>query len=286
MEVYVAKVLVIVTSVFVGLMLLVSYALYRKRKCLEKRSTPAASDRKYIPPYGELRKRDIPVIDSVPFWVPGRRGKIVNVEVQPRVKRLGPRSSTPKPRKTTTRKEKETNPQLMFSVKYNTKRSTLLVDLLDSKHLDKANLVMSPPTSTFTGTHWDATPQSHSSVFSPVSLSPRSTQDTRTQTPPQASGRRRPSSFEIEMTYDELQLSSLQFSVMGYDEYSRQKVLGDVVLPMAELSMQGLDVTRELIMWRDVQTREMQRSKEKKSSKEIGESSAEPTASESQCSPS
>ncbi|EDO44755.1 predicted protein [Nematostella vectensis] len=269
MEVYVAKVLVIVTSVFVGLMLLVSYALYRKRKCLEKRSTPAASDRKYIPPYGELRKRDIPVIDSVPFWVPGRRGKIVNVEVQPRVKRLGPRSSTPKdPRK------------------QRLEKSTLLVDLLDSKHLDKANLVMSPPTSTFTGTHWDATPQSHSSVFSPVSLSPRSTQDTRTQTPPQASGRRRPSSFEIEMTYDELQLSSLQFSVMGYDEYSRQKVLGDVVLPMAELSMQGLDVTRELIMWRDVQTREMQRSKEKKSSKEIGESSAEPTASESQCSPS
>ena len=41
---------------------------------------------------------------------------------------------------------------------------------------------------------------------------------------------------------------------MGYDVYSRQKVIGDVLLPLAELANQGIDITKELIMWRDIQT--------------------------------
>ena len=65
--------------------------------------------------------------------------------------------------------------------------------------------------------------------------------------------RRRHKSFEIEMSYETLQLQTLQFCVMGYDEYSRQKVIGDVLLPLAELAQQGLDITRELVMWRDIQ---------------------------------
>ena len=56
------------------------------------------------------------------------------------------------------------------------------------------------------------------------------------------------------MNYESLQLQTLQFCVMGYDEYSRQKVIGDVLLPLAELAQQGLDITRELVMWRDLQT--------------------------------
>ena len=66
--------------------------------------------------------------------------------------------------------------------------------------------------------------------------------------------RRRHKSFEIEMSYESLQLQTLQFCVMGYDEYSRNKVIGDVLLPLAELARQGLDITRELVMWRDIQT--------------------------------
>lgn len=66
--------------------------------------------------------------------------------------------------------------------------------------------------------------------------------------------RRRHRSFEIEMSYEELKLQTLQFCVMGYDEYSRQRVIGDVLLPLAELANQGIDITRELVMWRDIQT--------------------------------
>ena len=65
---------------------------------------------------------------------------------------------------------------------------------------------------------------------------------------------RRFESFDIEMNYESLQLQTLQFCVMGYDVYSRQKVIGDVLLPLAELAQQGLDITRELVMWRDLQT--------------------------------
>lgn len=66
--------------------------------------------------------------------------------------------------------------------------------------------------------------------------------------------RRRHTSFEIEMNYEELTLQTLQFCVMGYDVYSRQKVIGDVLLPLAELANQGMDITKELVMWRDIQT--------------------------------
>lgn len=66
--------------------------------------------------------------------------------------------------------------------------------------------------------------------------------------------RRRHKSFEIEMNYEELQLQTLQFCVMGFDRYSRQKVIGDVLLPLAELAQEGVDITKELVIWRDIQT--------------------------------
>ena len=66
--------------------------------------------------------------------------------------------------------------------------------------------------------------------------------------------RRRFESFELELNYETLQLQTLQFCVMGFDVYSRQKVIGDVLLPLAELAQQGIDVTKELVMWRDIQT--------------------------------
>lgn len=66
--------------------------------------------------------------------------------------------------------------------------------------------------------------------------------------------RLRHKSFEIEMSYEELQLQTLQFCVMGFDRYSRQKVIGDVLLPLAELAQEGVDITKELVIWRDIQT--------------------------------
>ena len=81
--------------------------------------------------------------------------------------------------------------------------------------------------------------------------------------------RRRHTSFEIEMNYEELTLQTLQFCVMGYDVYSRQKVIGDVLLPLAELANQGMDITRELVMWRDIQTCQPVNNKAKKATRKV-----------------
>ena len=81
--------------------------------------------------------------------------------------------------------------------------------------------------------------------------------------------RRRHRSFEIEMDYEELTLRTLQFCVMGYDVYSRQKVIGDVLLPLAELANQGIDITRELVIWRDIQTCQPVNNEAKKATKNI-----------------
>ena len=81
--------------------------------------------------------------------------------------------------------------------------------------------------------------------------------------------RRRHRSFEIEMDYEELTVRTLQFCVMGYDAYSRQKVIGDVLLPLAELANQGIDITRELVMWRDIQTRQPVNNKTKKATRKV-----------------
>ena len=119
-------------------------------------------------------------------------------------------------------------------------RSNLEVELLDTKHInfdEDEELEFERPSSS-----------RHESFL----------------TVPQQTRRRRrrlrstKKSFNFEMSYDDLQLHCLQFSVMCRDQSSRQKVIGDVILPMADLTSQGVDVTRELVMWRDVQTLEMQ----------------------------
>ena len=118
-------------------------------------------------------------------------------------------------------------------------RSNLEVELLDAKHIifdDEQEL-----------------------EFEPLPI----TRQERFLTVPQTPSKRRRirstrKSFNFELSYEELQLQSLQFSVMCHDQFMRRKVIGDVILPMAELSSESADVTRELVMWRDVQTREMQ----------------------------
>jgi len=57
--------------------------LWKKRK-----STPSST---------ELRQRRIPVIESTEFWVPGRAGDIVGIEIQPSPDTIMPiKYSTPK----------------------------------------------------------------------------------------------------------------------------------------------------------------------------------------------
>jgi len=56
---------------------------------------------------------------------------------------------------------------------------------------------------------------------------------------------------------------------MGYDVYSREKVIGDVLLPLAELANQGIDITRELVIWRDIQTSQPVNNEAKKAIKHI-----------------
>ena len=58
---------------------------------------------------------------------------------------------------------------------------------------------------------------------------------------------------------------------MGYDVHSRQKVIGDVLLPLAELANQGIDITRELVMWRDIQTCQPVNNKAKKAMRNVAE---------------
>lgn len=123
-----------------------------------------------------------------------------------------------------------------------------MVELLESKHLGKGNLVhdisLDEPVA-------EPSFLSETGVFSAVELSPTVQKDSM----PSVRSTRK-NSYEFEMSYEDLQLHCLQFSVMAFDEYSRQKVIGDVILPLADLTSQGLDITRELVMWREIQTME------------------------------
>lgn len=54
--------------------------------------------RRREPTSAELRQSGIPVIESTPFWVPGRVGELVDIEIQPSPHLTMPFTfSTPKP---------------------------------------------------------------------------------------------------------------------------------------------------------------------------------------------
>ena len=75
---------VILSLLFAGL---VSYLLILRRKGRRRRRLPTSS---------ELRSKGIPVIESTEFWVPGRMGDVVGIEIQPSP-RMPFSFSTPKP---------------------------------------------------------------------------------------------------------------------------------------------------------------------------------------------
>ena len=63
----------------------------RKRFWKKRKTTPSPT---------ELRMKRIPVIESTPFWVPGRPADIVDIQIQPSYESLMPLTySTPKPRR-------------------------------------------------------------------------------------------------------------------------------------------------------------------------------------------
>ncbi|CAH3158571.1 unnamed protein product [Porites evermanni] len=199
--------------------------------------------RKKGPSSAELRQRRIPVIESTPFWVPGIPSNLVGIEIQPSAHLLPVTYSTPKPRRH--KLNQDELPKLKFSLQYHKASGVLEVQLLDT-----ANLSLDSP-----NLDDAALDGGDSSVFlfSNVQLTQQEETKKRLRLMSRRR-RRRHKSFEIEMSYEALQLQTLQFCVMGYDEYSRNKVIGDVLLPLAELAQQGLDITRELVMWRDIQT--------------------------------
>lgn len=56
--------------------------------------------RRRAPTSAELRQMRIPVIESTPFWVPGKAGDLIGIEIQPSPSLPMPITfSTPKPRR-------------------------------------------------------------------------------------------------------------------------------------------------------------------------------------------
>lgn len=56
--------------------------------------------RRREPTSAELRQCGIPVIESTPFWVPGKAGELIDIEIQPSSGLMVPITySTPKPRR-------------------------------------------------------------------------------------------------------------------------------------------------------------------------------------------
>ncbi|XP_068755963.1 synaptotagmin-5-like [Montipora capricornis] len=195
--------------------------------------------RKTMPSATELRMRKIPVIESTPFWVPGGPGHadMVGLEIQPSAHAIMPYATKSRRGKV----HREEVPKLKFSIQYHQDSGLLQVELLDAANIALENLS-------------DECFDDEDSVFlfTDVFLKQQETQKRMRSLSRRR--RRRFESFEIELNYEALQLQTLQFCVMGYDVYSRQKVIGDVLLPLAELAQQGIDITKELVMWRDVQT--------------------------------
>lgn len=68
------------------------YSLYAMRK----RQKLLQDELYHIPSSWELRKNRVPVIESIPFWVPDYISDAVDIEIQPSLKNLGPKFSTPK----------------------------------------------------------------------------------------------------------------------------------------------------------------------------------------------
>ncbi|KAL9966067.1 hypothetical protein ACROYT_G024080 [Oculina patagonica] len=184
----------------------------------------------------------IPVIESTPFWVPGKVGDLIGIEIQPSPSLMMPITfSTPKARRVKVNRDQV--PKLKFSVQYHKASGILEVQLLETANLSDVDSLDEE----FCG--------NNSSVFLFANVQLTQQEETKQRLRLMSRRRRRRHrSFEIEMSYEELQLQTLQFCVMGYDEYSRQKVIGDVLLPLAELAQQGVDITKELVMWRDIQT--------------------------------
>ncbi|XP_032241493.2 uncharacterized protein LOC5515774 isoform X1 [Nematostella vectensis] len=58
--------------------------------------------------------------------------------------------------------------------------------------------------------------------------------------------------YEFPLTQSELASQTLDFHICRYDKFSRRTVVGDVFLALAELGAQGIDITREVYLCRNI----------------------------------
>ncbi|XP_031568987.1 uncharacterized protein LOC116303564 isoform X2 [Actinia tenebrosa] len=58
--------------------------------------------------------------------------------------------------------------------------------------------------------------------------------------------------YDFHLTQSELAQQTLDFHICRYDRFSRKVVIGDVFLALAELGAQGIDITREVYLCRNI----------------------------------
>lgn len=58
--------------------------------------------------------------------------------------------------------------------------------------------------------------------------------------------------YEFSLSQSDMALQTLNLHICRYDNYSRRTSVGDVFLALAELSAQGIDLTREVFLCRNI----------------------------------
>lgn len=58
--------------------------------------------------------------------------------------------------------------------------------------------------------------------------------------------------YEFPLTQSQLSLQTINFNICRYDRFSRRTNVGDVFLALAELGAQGIDITKEVYLCRNI----------------------------------
>ena len=58
--------------------------------------------------------------------------------------------------------------------------------------------------------------------------------------------------YEFPLSQSDMAIQTLNLHICRYDNYSRRTSVGDVFLALAELSAQGIDITREVFLCRNI----------------------------------
>lgn len=58
--------------------------------------------------------------------------------------------------------------------------------------------------------------------------------------------------YEFPLSQSQLSLQTINFNICRYDRFSRKTNVGDVFLALAELGAQGIDITKEVYLCRNI----------------------------------